>query len=1024
MAETSSSGLRKMTPTETANRQAALDNQGSSSGLRQMTPSETAKIQEARDAQYGAGNTPAPALIPNPRTTTNANGVEQQTPPTSPAVGGNTSESPTQPDQSSTVPTSETTKIPQMLDTAEKASVIKAMGGFTSTMEGFWEQMQRMSKSMTGMNTNQLGQVGPTDGQPTPNPRGQEPGYDQNGAENPTTAALTPEQAGGVKMPGAEGTMDLFQSSPEYMNPKPTTNVVKTPDQIALDNASDVNISKSPNGVPLSVGQSAVQNILADPMSATNVSPGLDPYTQIAQDIAAQVMDGLDATDESLTKMIEISKKRAESASEAEKSEMARVTEDYDIMAERSRLDAENAKASTGFERDKQVRRGEENLAVMEDKNSRLFGFLKAKLAKMGALDSAAGLDSLAKTMALSSMDLRHAGEDLRDYSSMMLMKEEEIMLKYGQQAVDIERAKNKDIDTIRKTTEETLMNIEQNILSTEIQKVQARTQAIKELGTMEMQARSMAVQENNSMRSMALQESEFSYSQLRDKVSDQQWTKQFDQQISQFNHEKDMNLTSQTGYLHFGGEVAVDPVTKLPIKNLDMKQYDSQVDSWLTQAMGTLYKNKEDTGKVTFVREQFARGILESDRNYDRGIVESDRGYNMDVATYGTSTTGNIYNPKTGEYVGGRTMNGQEFDFSMAKNEFGFALEKVNAGISDPSSLNKFKDAYDIMSGGVYVGGDENNTLGGKFANALKLAAKNLTNKAFQCVQFGRGIAPNLPGNLNSLQDKIDILLTNNKNSIPAPVPGATIVMDTGTWTGHIATVMGINKEKNTMSIIEHNVKTDANGNGIASMREVALSGNKSIKGYWLDPTFRDQKTPPKMAATPKETVEALKNLPAEQQKQYYSDGLNAGSMANSLARFESWQGGNPGLWNRQVEGLMTIANLQKDPKYTDLMQDVFLPIQQVRKDLYGTAQSAGEEVMAALALPSDDETVNDMIGKVEKIQQYMRSRQSMTVDMGRGITPPVGANGMVERKNSDGTIDMLDPETWRQMLYARSGS
>lgn len=132
-----------------------------------------------------------------------------------------------------------------------------------------------------------------------------------------------------------------------------------------------------------------------------------------------------------------------------------------------------------------------------------------------------------------------------------------------------------------------------------------------------------------------------------------------FTEQVRQFNKgfslENDMYLADATGELYFGGQPAVDPSTGKTIRTMAGKQYDQQIDEWLTLVTASLHRGGMDTGEVTWARDSF---MME----YNRAVTESDRGYNFDVAGARTNATGDFYDPVTGKMVG-RSMAGAEFD-------------------------------------------------------------------------------------------------------------------------------------------------------------------------------------------------------------------------------------------------------------------------------------------------------------------------------------------------------------------------
>lgn len=1021
------------TPVNPTNTPATVQPGASKSNLASLSPEQASRIQSKRDANYGV-STSSPQLLSNPRTQVTATGTQQISTPTAGGV-----------QQKEATPTMvdnpRITTSPEGVELKTPGEAYKAAEAATPQVP---QAPQTPAPTTATVPPARTGDVAMTAG-----------GQMNEGADGKGTERTTPG-IGFDAATGLEGTpppapaqsaadvaaeVDTFTGTiKEQANAKST-----------WDRAGQLGNIAPLSTTEMSSGQKEVDKILKDPLKATNVPEGTDPYTANVNQLIAAMEAGQIQSDAATDKIIDIMQKRKSNMELGAMEAEDRSIRDAANLMERIKHEREQAAQQIQYELGRGTQDREKNIDQMEEDNSRLWGFMQRRLAKMGATNSSYAVAQLQKYTSLATSQLSDARVELSDYRAMMVGKEQDLAYKYGNQLMDIQNNLEDTLQQNRRQMYDQMLDIDQNILQSEVEKTKARQGLMIQMTQMKNEAQAQADSHALQVKNQALSEAQFAFTKLQTNKDNEYRAMSFTEQVRQFNKgftmEEDMFRTQETGYLHFGGSIAMDPETGKPIRTMSGKSYDQQIDSWLTDMTGNLHRNGMDTGEATWARDSFML-------NYNRAVKESDRAYGFDVAGARTNATGDFYDPVTGEKMG-RSMTGMDFDLKHESNKIDMAIKKINAGISDPSTLNEFKTAYDVMGQGVYVElpGGKTTWAGDLLTKGMETVSKFIGNSNFQCVQAVRALK--LPGfpqsGLTTIADKLKNLVDTSAGFKPGemmPQVLDTIVLDygvidptTGQNYGHVATVLGTNPETGEVTFQNHNIPKNKGSISTMSMK------NAKIKGYWRSPAVKVQQSSPQQDQINRVTA----GMTAEKQKSYQSimenqlksgdltgfastvqqaayetmtatskniydnAGVNAQRYADAKNTIEGFKGSikesNPGIYNAMFESGKTLAQLETDPEYQSVRQSVMMPSLQLASELFGAAQSVPEMKRAMTAIPnSESMTFKDMQNLSAGLEDYYRRTQGIMINNVSKVRPPINSRGLIETPFGEITPDEYD--------------
>jgi len=719
---------------------------------------------------------------------------------------------------------------------------------------------------------------------------------------------------------------------------------------------------------------------------------------------------------------------------------------------ERIKHEREQAAQQIQYELGRGTQDREKNIDQMEEDNSRLWGFMQRRLAKMGATNSSYAVAQLQKYTSLATSQLGDARIELSDYRAMMVSKEQDLAYKYGNQLMDIQNNLEDTLQQNRRQMYDQMLDIDQNILQSEMEKTKNRQGLLIQMTQMKNEAQAQADSHALQVKGQALAEAQFAFTKLQTNKDNEYRAMSFTEQVRQFNKgftmEEDMFRTQETGYLHFGGNIAMDPETGKPMRTMSGQSYDQQIDAWLTDMTGNLHRKGMDTGEATWARNSFMM-------NYNRAVMESDRGYNFDVAGARTNATGDFYDPVTGKMVG-RSMAGVDFDLKHEANQIDMAIKKINAGISDPSTLNQFKTAYDVIGQGVYVdlGNGKQTWAGDLLTKGMQTVSKFIGNSNFQCVQAVRALKiPGFPqSGLTTIGDKLKNLVNTSAGFKPGemmPQVLDTIVLDygvidptTGQNYGHVATVLGTNPETGEVTFQNHNIPENK-----GSISTVSLK-NAKIKGYWRSPAVKVQAASTQqqdqvnrvtagMSPEDKKSYQAImadqlkrgdmagfastvqqaayETMTVASRNKFDDAALNAQRYADAKNTIEGFKGSikesNPGIYNAMFESGKTLAQLETEPEYQSVRQSVMMPSIELASQLFGAAQSVPEMKRAMTSIPNAESmTFKDMQNLSAGLEDYYRRTQGIMLNNASKVRPPLNSKGLIDTPYGEISPDEYD--------------
>jgi|GEM_PF-5324256 len=629
---------------------------------------------------------------------------------------------------------------------------------------------------------------------------------------------------------------------------------------------------------------------------------------------------------------------------EADKVKWGSVLAHKEEMAlEANKLASDEAKAKYGTQ-----------LAVMRDNNSRLEGYLKAKLASMGALDSGAGLSYLSKAMAMSDLAISEVERDSEHAQRYYNLQGREIMMDYTTKAMQLQDDYNTRIDSLTSNFMGQVAEAQESLVLSETTKNQNIVSIIKDFKKQEVEQKNELFKQKMDLLRFSLDEAKFNQEVVMDAVKADQWEKEFG--FSQFQFEA-----------NYGLDVA--------------KFEEDKTQFGMNYAMN---------------QQKFAFDMANADRQYalsaaefEQGVYESDRDYELRVG---------------------------EFNQAASKAEMDRVQKLVDSGALPASAMNQFMSPEDVITSGEYVSGKYEFNLGDELQKIVQKVTTNpakLYKSGYQCVQFVRDVVKDLPKGLTSLQDKITKLVK-SKYAIPEPEPGAVLVTNDGKF-GHVALVTSVNRANNTFTVSEFNYKKGRYGTRTISMNDPKIEGYwkspkvKSGGGMQQLDVLTGGKATKEQQAAYQRAVEGgyeqefLNTIKTQSEKPASAESAKVREIANSglrqLDNLESLIINSSGGIDKHR--MITEGPLNTDVKFA--LDDLTDLIGRLRS---GGAINSDEEARFKRLLPNiwdSDETIRG------KLAEFRTKFQGVSDGLSGGQN-----GGTMQVRSPDGTVGTIPSEDW----------
>lgn len=460
-----------------------------------------------------------------------------------------------------------------------------------------------------------------------------------------------------------------------------------------------------------------------------------------------------------------------------------------DIALEANRLAADEAKA-----------RSDTQLALLNDNNSRLEGYLKGKLAAAGMLDGSGGLTLLTKYMQSSQLSLNEAERQADNTQKYYANQTRQIMLDYTKNALQIGQTYNGQVKSLLDGQAQAISDINKSLLTSEATKNKNILSIVKDLQSTKLDYAKYKDQKVMDLFNMKLTEAKFQHEISMDAIKQDQWEKQFGFDQYQFQSNFGLNVAKfDQDAQQFGMQYAMDQQRFVFDQAKDARDYDLRSKQF---AADNYFKSEN----LNLSRDQLAS------ENYFKGA-------NLDIDQ---------------QRLG---LESAKFDQATQKEMFDQTSKLVDSGVLPKTALNQYLKPEDVISGMQYVSGKKTIDLGATIQNVVSKVQDMVKNgkvpDSYQCVQFVRDVVKDLPTGLYTLQDKISKLVQ-SKNSIDVPEAGAVVVFDTGQPAGHVSVITSKDDQKRQFTVSEFNYKKGQYGT-----RTISYDDAK-IKGYWKSPNIQ----------------------------------------------------------------------------------------------------------------------------------------------------------------------------------------
>lgn len=557
-----------------------------------------------------------------------------------------------------------------------------------------------------------------------------------------------PTQTGDVQTP-ADIQVQQSEISPSFSN---QTDVPSEPDinQGYVDSLTSAAFGTSYDLNPDNANQFGGEMVL-DGLSQMQIALQNKGFEDISNTLKQQIQLAKSSYD--------AERARAEADKEKYTSFLA---QQQDLSLQSNQLAADEAKAKYDTQ-----------LSLARDNNSRLEGYMKAKLESMGGLDSSAGLTLLAKTTSMANLAIAETERDSENAQRYYTQQSRGIMLDYTQKSMQLQDQYNTNVSNLTNDYLGRVQTAQSSLITSENAKNENIMGILKDFQKSQQEKQKEMFSQKMQIFQASMDQAKFEHSISQDAITQDNWEKQFGQSQYQFE-------------ANYG---------------LDVAKFD------------------ED-------KRQFGLGYAMNQQKMVFDQANADRSFGLNAAQFqqGQYEFEKTFQQKAGE-------SDRDYQFRIDQAEFDRTKDMVAAG-ADPKLMDKYFTQQDIVQMGDYTVGKSEKSFGASVLDVIKKVTTNPQSAGYQCVQFVRDIVKDLPSGLYTLQDKIDKLVK-SKYSVPAPQPGATVVMDYGTTAGHVAMVTSVDEVNGTFKVAEFNRKA-----GKYSENTLSLNDPK-IKGYWLSPSI-----------------------------------------------------------------------------------------------------------------------------------------------------------------------------------------
>lgn len=675
-----------------------------------------------------------------------------------------------------------------------------------------------------------------------------------------------------------------------------------------------------------------------------------------------------------------------------------------EITLEANRLAAEEAKA-----------RADQQLAIMNDNNSRLEGYLKGKLTAAGMLDGSGGLTLLTKYMQSSQLALNEAERNADNTQKYYANQSRQIMLDYTKNALQIGQTYNSQVKGLLDGQAKAISDINKDLLTSESTKNKNILSIVKDLQSTKLEYMKYKDQKVMDLFNMKMEQAKFEHEISMDVVKQDQWEKEFGFDQYKFQADFGLNVAKfDEDSRRFGLNYAMDQQRFVFDQAKEARDYDLRTKQFAAE-------------------NYFKQAGLDLD--YDRLNSENYfKGENLNLA----KDQFGLEQSKFG-------LEQSKFDQDTQKQMFDQTSKLVDAGVLPKSALNSYLRPEDVITSGVYVSGKKTLDLGGTLKNVVSKVQDWVKNgkvsDAYQCVQFVRDVVKDLPTGLYTLQDKIDKLVK-SKNSIEAPEPGAAVIMNTGQPAGHIALVTSKDDQARKFTVAEFNYKK-----GQYTTRTISYDDPK-IEGYWKSPNIQtsgrndpsvkkyyDQLalTTTKMSPKTKQLKEqelqnfidsgdtqgaqqyvdkvAYDSMQPNEQKLYNSSDTLASSIDRIVNNIDANVGG---VYNKLLSTNAKWGDLAQDPRFRDMQAQIQSLQAGYINDLYGANLTGGELERANSFLISPDDKGVDAIAKLRQLSAYSKEVKNMVFKRATGQQFNISNSGSIQvRDKKSGQVYTYDGDS-----------
>lgn len=370
---------------------------------------------------------------------------------------------------------------------------------------------------------------------------------------------LTTQQAGQIYRDaksgaGLDGQVSPSQSQPAADIPKSDAPPKMAPPQPQgakpVDPSIQTRVAQDKQAMAEQQKAASLQKEQETQRSASAVSGVMNDETPLSDMLTNDpiLAESLRINQENLNLVIDTLKRNQEIMDASFQAEMARLQKSAAAQQDMLEVEKEIQQKRNDLAAEKSENSYKTQLELANDNFSRLTGYLKAKLAASGAIDSSAGMLLLSKGVQAGQLALNGLIADSENARLSFVQQGEDIAMNFAKASLQVQSDLNSQLSDISFKRADAITQINESLTDSQVRKNDNTLKAISESYSRQQEAKQKAFERQMALRNQALSEAQFAYQK--------EWnltTFQANREDEWFN--RDIRMSDLTGEVYSGGE-------------------------------------------------------------------------------------------------------------------------------------------------------------------------------------------------------------------------------------------------------------------------------------------------------------------------------------------------------------------------------------------------------------------------------------------------------------------------------------